>query len=119
MCDIHGEYLFSTPGTPPRKKCCGVFFNPKPFFVNTGTCFTSYQEVWEKWPFTFSFLKVWLNVQSSISPGYIFKLKLLNNYQTYERSIFAQQNIERYCWSCLKPKHKKIKKMAKLNMFLS
>jgi hypothetical protein len=54
-----------------EKKCCGVFFNPKPIFVNTGTCFTSYQEVWEVWPFTFSFIKIWLNVQSKISPGAI------------------------------------------------
>ena len=81
MCDIHGEYLFSTPGTPPSRKCCGVFFNPKPFFVNTGTCFTSYKEVWEKWPYTFSFLKVWLNVQSSISPGYVFEFKPITQGQ--------------------------------------
>ena len=69
LCDIHGDYLFSTSDVPPEKKCCGVFFNPVPIFVNTGTCFTSYQEIWEVWPFTFSYIKIWLNVQSKISPG--------------------------------------------------
>jgi hypothetical protein len=30
------------------------------------------QEVWEVWPFTFSYIKIWLNVQSKISPGQPF-----------------------------------------------
>jgi hypothetical protein len=78
MCDIHGDYLFASSAKSANKKCCGKFFNPKPFFVNTGTCFTSYQEVWEKWPFTFSFLKMWLNVRTSISPGIFINIVCLN-----------------------------------------
>jgi hypothetical protein len=78
LCDIHGEYLFSSPDAPSDKKCCGAYFNPEPFFVNTGTCFTSNKEVWEKWPFTFSFIKVWLNVRSNNSPGNLAYVLLKN-----------------------------------------
>ncbi len=69
LCAFHGEFLFSTPDVEPGKKCCGVFFNPAPFFTNAGTCFTSYQEIWEYWPYTFSFIKIFMNAQSNISPG--------------------------------------------------
>ncbi len=69
MCAFHGEYFFSSSNAPPELQCCGTFFNPKPFFVNTGTCFTSNLEIWEVWPFTFSYIKVLLNVDSNLSPG--------------------------------------------------
>jgi hypothetical protein len=87
LCDIHGEYLFSTPDLPEEKKCCGSFFDPHPFFVNTGTCFTSNKEVWEKWPFTFSFVKIWLNVQSNISPGSSFTNALNLQAQYFSTSL--------------------------------
>ena len=95
LCDIHGHYLFSTPDMPPEKKCCWVFFNPEPIFVNTGTCFTSYQEVWEVWPFTFSFIKIWLNVQSKISPGANLYKKILHkfNFPVIRLKTFSIYNI--------------------------
>ena len=78
MCDIHGEYFFSETENKTENRCCGVYFDPKPFFVNTGTCFTSHLDVWEKWPFAFSFIKFWINVQSQISPGdKIFDIKYI------------------------------------------
>ena len=102
LCDIHGDYLFSTPGISPEKKCCGVFFNPVPIFVNTGTCFTSYKEIWEVWPFTFSYIKIWLNVQSKISPGNqfceifivilleIISLSFLVNHEAVKGPLFTR-----------------------------
>ena len=69
LCDIHGIYLFSSATGAKELKCCGDFFNPEPFFVNTGTCFTSNREVWEKWPYAFSLIKIWLNTQTSNSPS--------------------------------------------------
>jgi hypothetical protein len=40
-----------------------------PFFSNAGTCFTTYAEITETLPFTFSSVKVWLNMNSKNSPG--------------------------------------------------
>jgi len=52
-----------------RQKCCGALFNPTPFFTSAGTCFTTNQQILEVLPFTFSSIKIWLNLQSDNSPG--------------------------------------------------
>ena len=69
MCEVHRRFLFSGSGYPDEKKCCGTLFNPVPFFSHTGTCFTTHATVYERSPFTFSSIKVWLNVETKNSPG--------------------------------------------------
>lgn len=79
FCEIHQH---------PRH-CCGQFFNTKPLFTNLGTCFSTNIHVWELHPFSFSNIKVWLDVRTSKSPGeFCVNLNLCNVY-TYQQIIFT------------------------------
>ena len=69
LCEVHREFYISSPNVSWTEKCCGAIFNPVPFFSPTGTCFTTYAEITEFLPFTFSSVKVWLNMNSKNSPG--------------------------------------------------
>jgi hypothetical protein len=69
LCEVHSRILFSGAHHPAEKKCCGTLFNPVPFFSHAGTCFTTHATVYERSAFTFSSVKVWLNVESENSPG--------------------------------------------------
>jgi hypothetical protein len=44
-------------------------FNEKPFFTGHGTCYTTNAVLFERFPFSFSNIKVWLDAQTSQSPG--------------------------------------------------
>lgn len=83
MCGFHGQYYFSSNDTDPNDKCCGTIFDPKPIFVNTGTCFTSTLEIPEVWPFTFSYIKILLRVDEAIAPGsyQLTKIKFTFRYR--------------------------------------
>ena len=72
MCEIHSKYYFSSNAVDTGETCCGTIFSPIPFFSNAGTCFTSHAEIWEFTPFTYSSIKVWLNIQTDNSPGLSF-----------------------------------------------
>jgi len=74
LCEVHREFYLSSEDAKPEEKCCGAIFNSTPFFSNTGTCFTTHAEIVETIPFSFSSIKVWLNMQTANSPGYIYCL---------------------------------------------
>ena len=71
FCEIHQH---------PRH-CCGQFFNTKPLFINLGICFSTNIHVWELHPFSFSNIKVCLDVRTTNSPGeFCVNLNLCNIY---------------------------------------
>jgi hypothetical protein len=74
FCEIHRRFLQGShrsdgSPTPKNQSCCGQLFNPTPFFSSSGTCFTTHGRVWENFPYTFSSIKIWLNVWEDNSPG--------------------------------------------------
>ncbi len=89
LCEVHREFYLSSPDIDPKEKCCNAIFNPVPFFSHTGTCFTTHAEIIETLPFTFSSIKVWLNMRSDNSPGKELKYKFfLYNWNLSFSSIF-------------------------------
>lgn len=68
FCEVHRRFLM--PGNEMgRKSCCEQIFNQVPIFTTLGTCYTTNAAIWESYPFTFSNIKVWLDVRTSNSPG--------------------------------------------------
>lgn len=67
FCEIHRRILI--PGFNTTGSCCDQVFNKTPFFTTLGTCYTTNAEIWESYPFTFSNIKVWLDVRTKQSPG--------------------------------------------------
>jgi hypothetical protein len=102
---VDPQFFFSAADIGPAGQCCGAFFNTKPIFVNAGTCFTSHLEVWEVRPFTFSYIKVMLNVEDKVSPGKPFsflgsassnqgcQIFLGSRYQSQKKCTKRTQNV--------------------------
>ena len=67
FCEIHRRILMGKPYG--SISCCKEIFNQKPFFTTLGTCYTTNVSIWESYPFTFSNIKVWLDVRTNSSPG--------------------------------------------------
>jgi hypothetical protein len=71
FCEDHRKF-YSSPHIDPTnnfKSCCSEFFDPKPFFTNEGTCFTTKKDVVETYPSPTSSLKIWLMQNEDEAPG--------------------------------------------------
>ena len=64
-CEVHRRPYYSNE----THNCCKEMFNEKPFFTSLGTCYTTNAVLFERFPFSFSNIKVWLDAQTSQSPG--------------------------------------------------
>lgn len=64
-CEVHRRPYYSNE----THSCCKEMFNEKPFFTSLGTCYTTNAVLFERFPFSFSNIKIWLDAQTSQSPG--------------------------------------------------
>jgi hypothetical protein len=73
FCEIHRELYVSSGYDPTGDKafpyCCDRIFDNTPFFTNEGTCYTTKEDIVEKFASSMSSIKIWLNISEEASPG--------------------------------------------------
>ncbi len=61
MCNVRFDFDNGT--------CCEKYFDSKPIFFHTGTCYTMTKKIRENQPFVYSNIKFYMNLNSEKTPG--------------------------------------------------
>ena len=62
FCEIQHK-IYQPQGPLQKSNCCQEFFNMEPIFMPTGVCYTTNKEVLEKYPYEFSAIEIWANLE--------------------------------------------------------
>ncbi len=66
---MHKQLFFTDDEVPDEHNCCKRLFNTDPYFTAQGTCYITKEHAFERYPFTWSTIEVWLHFDATKSPG--------------------------------------------------